>query len=373
MKYTVNVSAPISKSFRASSIAGKYDLDIKKGNTFMLQADLPTDQNDWQVGLICGPSGSGKSLLARQAFPEKSIVTGFEWKESSMVDDFPKELSVDEITGALSAVGLSSVPSWMLPYCALSNGQKFRADLARALASSEYVVYDEFTSVVDRDVARTAAYAVSKAVRRKPEQKFVAVSCHSDIIEWLEPDWVFDTLTGELRRGHLRRPSYKLRIYAGTYRNYPLFARNHYIGRPIPKHATVYLGVIDIEGSRRLVGIDSYMPCAGHKGVYQGGQCIVLPDFQGLGIGMRFIDACAELTHQRRGGIRIRSSIGSAIVNRVRAKREKLPGAAWKLAITGHRNGPDRGALKGKSSARAQNRLVVTWEYVPEAKRVPCA
>ena len=56
----------------------------------------------------------------------------------------------------------------------------------------DFVVFDEFTSVVDRQVAQTASLAISKAIRRT-KKRFIAVSCHSDIIEWLEPDWVFNT------------------------------------------------------------------------------------------------------------------------------------------------------------------------------------
>ena len=68
-----------------------------------------------------------------------------------------------------------------------------RMDLARCiLEEKDQIVFDEFTSVVDRVVAKTASFAISKAVR-KLNKKFIAVSCHKDIIEWLEPDWVFDT------------------------------------------------------------------------------------------------------------------------------------------------------------------------------------
>ena len=69
-----------------------------------------------------------------------------------------------------------------------------RVDLARALLEKDFVCFDEFTSVVDRQVAQTSCLAVSKAVR-KLNKKFVAVSCHYDILEWLQPDWVFDANT----------------------------------------------------------------------------------------------------------------------------------------------------------------------------------
>lgn len=117
-----------------------------------------------------------------------------EWISSSVIDDMPKECSVDEIEKMFYAVGFGSVPSWLKPYSVLSNGEKMRVELARAMLSDDFVVFDEFTSVVDRQVAQTASLAISKAVRRMGKQ-FVAITCHKDVIEWLQPDWVFDTNT----------------------------------------------------------------------------------------------------------------------------------------------------------------------------------
>ncbi len=90
------------------------------------------------------------------------------------------------------SVGFGSVPSWLKPYKVLSNGEKMRVDLARALLEKDFIVFDEFTSVVDRQVAQTACIAINKAIKGT-NKKFIAVSCHKDIIEWLQPDWIFDT------------------------------------------------------------------------------------------------------------------------------------------------------------------------------------
>ena len=369
MKYSVSVSSPVSTSFRAAAIIGKFDYDPGARSIFSFEAELPTDREDWQVGLIVGPSGSGKSLLARQAFPAESIVEGFTWGAAAIVDDFPGSLSVNDVTRLLTAVGLSSTPVWLLPYAALSNGQRFRADLARALATSDYAVYDEFTSVVDRDVAKAAAYAVSKEIRRRPGKRFVAISCHSDIIEWLEPDWVYRTEDHSLHWGRLRRPQIILRIYPGSYRAYPLFAHNHYLGRPIPRHATVFLGVVQIEERKKIVAIDSYHAAAGVAGLFIGGAGVVLPDFQGLGIGMRFFEAAAEFTHRMKG-VRVRNIVGSQVVNDCWARRAGKDDAAWRLVRGPHRNRPDSKTFKRrKGLQRATNRLVCSWEYVPEAQR----
>lgn len=66
--------------------------------------------------------------------------------------------------------------------------------MARALLERDFVVFDEFTSVVDRNVAKTACIAINKAIK-KTGKKFIAISCHYDILDWLQPDWVFDTNT----------------------------------------------------------------------------------------------------------------------------------------------------------------------------------
>jgi len=76
-----------------------------------------------------------------------------------------------------------------------------RVDVARALClPRELVVFDEFTSVVDREVAKIASFAISKAVRRQNGRKFVAVTCHYDVVDWLDPDWFFCTDTMEFYR-----------------------------------------------------------------------------------------------------------------------------------------------------------------------------
>jgi ABC-type ATPase with predicted acetyltransferase domain len=61
------------------------------------------------------------------------------------------------------------------------------------------VVFDEFTSVVDREIAKVSAFVISKAVRRSKKQ-FIAVTCHYDVVDWLDPDWVFCTDTMQFDR-----------------------------------------------------------------------------------------------------------------------------------------------------------------------------
>lgn len=179
---------------------------------------LPIEDWSWQIGVIVGRSGTGKTTIAKQNFPEEYI-KGFEYGAQSILDDFPENLTVAEITQALCTVGFASPPDWLKPYAVLSMGERMRVDVARALVLAEKrVVFDEFTSVIDREVAKIASLAISKAVRKSGKQ-FIAVTCHRDILDWLEPDWVFDTdvMAFDKKKEPIRRLNCKSAKFNVTY------------------------------------------------------------------------------------------------------------------------------------------------------------
>jgi ABC-type ATPase with predicted acetyltransferase domain len=176
-------------SFRVSKIQADFDVKIEQTNAYFSgKIDIP---DKWNIGVIVGGSGTGKTTIAKELFNDYYIKS-FEYNANAVVDDMPKECSVDEITKMFYAVGFGSVTSWLRPYNVLSNGEKMRVDLARALLEKDIICFDEFTSVVDRQVAQTACIAINKALK-KTDKKFIAVTCHYDILKWLEPDWIFDT------------------------------------------------------------------------------------------------------------------------------------------------------------------------------------
>jgi ABC-type ATPase involved in cell division len=155
---------------------------------------LPTNiPKNFKIGVIVGSSGSGKSTMLK----EFGIEENPEWEiNKSIISHFE---TPDIGINKLMAVGLNSIPSWYKPYHVLSNGEKFRADLARKLKSN--CVIDEYTSVVDRNVAKAASVSLSRYVKKNDVTNVILSTCHRDIIDWLEPDWVLDTDTGELLHG----------------------------------------------------------------------------------------------------------------------------------------------------------------------------
>lgn len=287
------------KSFKVEQVKSGFDLQTDHVSEHFV-GDIAIEGRDWNVGVIVGRSGTGKTTIAREVFadyyPEPYI-----YGDAAIVDEMPPGKTYKEITAAFTSVGFSSPPSWLKPYAVLSTGEKMRVDLAREILSDkEIAVFDEFTSVVDREVAKVCAYAISKAVRRL-NKKFIAVSCHEDIVDWLEPDWVYDTnLQTFTFRGHQRtRPEIKIDVYRTEGRKdtlWKIFGKYHYLSPVLNNGTHQYVGYID----GRPVCHCGILQVPIRPGVRRIHRLVVLPDYQGVGIGTRFISHLADL-YQRDG------------------------------------------------------------------------
>ena len=192
-RFDIVKHSELKDSYRVQSVIGAFDLDVGKLDEHF-SGNIDIEGKDWNVGLIVGGSGTGKTTIARELFGE-CIYSGMPHTDRAVIDDMPQGCSIQSIQRMFTSVGFASPPNWLRPYSVLSNGEKMRCDLAYALLDGkDIVVYDEFTSVVNRQVAKAASFAISKCVRRNGK-RFVAVSCHDDIIEWLQPDWIYNTDT----------------------------------------------------------------------------------------------------------------------------------------------------------------------------------
>jgi energy-coupling factor transporter ATP-binding protein EcfA2 len=270
-----------------------FDVPPQKKLTRKWKTTIPIDDEEWNVGLIVGPSGCGKSIIGREIFGANKVDRVNSWSGKSVIDDFDDNLSVDEITEACGAVGFNTIPSWLKPYSVLSNGERFRVDLARdMLEQNSPIVIDEFTSVVDRQVAKIASHATQKHVRSK-NKKFIAISCHSDIIDWLQPDWYFKPDTYEFKRRRLRpRPDVNVEIKKVKSELWKVFAPYHYINTSYFSFARSYALFIDQEP----VAFAGLMPRPISQGRNKGkviwgvSRLVTLPDWQGLGLAFVLVD-----------------------------------------------------------------------------------
>ena len=303
MNAHIVVESPVADSPRVEQVRGLFDLEPAHVSRLEWHVALPLEERAWNIGLIVGPSGCGKSTVARRLFPEMADrdehgrPPGFgEWLgRGAVIDAFPESMPIKDIVGLLSAVGFSSPPAWLRPFHVLSTGQQFRVTLALLLATTprgRRIVFDEYTSVVDRTVAQIASAALARTVRQRGQQ-FVAVTCHEDVEAWLNPDWVFRPAENLFAWRRLRRrPRVALDVVRCQASAWPLFAPHHYLSHGLSRAAVCFLA----SWRERPVAFSAWLPFfgAGPK-TRREHRTVTLPDYQGIGIGNALSDFIASL------------------------------------------------------------------------------
>lgn len=267
-----------------------FDFEFDGVNKFYPYEKPTKIPSEFGIGLIIGASGNGKSTLLKE-FGKIDTPT---WEDNkSIISHFANK---NEAIDRLNAVGLNTVPSWTKPYRVLSTGEKFRADLARQIKDG--AVIDEFTSVVDRNVAKSCSVAIRKYITRNNLKNIVFCTCHNDIVEWLRPDWIFDTDTGTLYSGvSLRQPRIELSLYETNASSWELFKKHHYLTESINKASKCFL----IKWGEEVVGFCSVLtsPNGYVKNAWRFHRVVVLPDYQGMGIGTAIMNTIGEMWRKK--------------------------------------------------------------------------
>lgn len=343
---------------------GQYDLqESNVTEHFVGSIDLP---NNWNIGLIVGRSGSGKTTIARELFGD-CIVSGYEWTHDNILDDMPKDVSIKDITKTLTSVGFSSPPSWMKKFAVLSNGEKMRCEIARAiLENKDMFVFDEFTSVVDRNVARVSSLAIQKAIRRR-NSRFIAVTCHYDVQDWLMPDWVFNTddMTFQLldvETQKKNRPGLRIDIYETKHKEqfWDMFKKYHYLSHSFNKAARVFIATCNGD----LCAFCAVLPFPHpiKRNTWKGHRSVVFPDYQGVGIGSAVTDAIAQM-YADEGKTYISTTSNPAMIH-ARAHSSKWRTTSIGRKSRGSKTGHIQNINKRGSSSAA--RITVSFEYIPQ-------
>ncbi len=312
---------------------------------YLIPDDLP---KDFGIGVIVGASGTGKSTLLK-TFGQ---VEKHNWTGGSIASHFASPVEANE---KLSAAGLMSVPEWVKPFHVLSNGQQFRANLARSLHDN--AVIDEFTSVIDRNVAKASSTAMARYVRKNSIRGIVLATCHRDILEYLEPDWVIDTDRGEWASGrYLHRPEMVLEVHPCSNEIWSHFAPHHYLSESLNKSAHCYLALWNGE----VVGFVASIayPSGTVREAYREHRLVIHPDYQGFGLGPKLSELVAQ--HYLDNGKRYFSKTSHP---RLGGYRDQSP--LWKPTSKNHMRRTDGQNLDGKQRWSIDpNRWSYSHEYI---------
>ena len=256
---------------------------------------------DFQILAIVGASGSGKSTFSKYFGNQENII----WDNNKAIISHFK--SPQEATEKLIASGISSIPTWCKPRNVLSVGEGFRADIARQLHDN--CVIDEFTSNVDRNVALSCAKSVGDYIRKKNLKKCVFVSCHKDFIDTLCPDYVID-LDDECVYDTRRLPKrkFELSLYKGGDKGeiWRIFRKHHYMTQDLNMASNLYT----IYFNKTIIGCIYILPLPNGylKNAWRVHRLVINPDYQGLGIGTKFLETICDLYSYNNAKIYIRTS-----------------------------------------------------------------
>ena len=164
------------------------------------------------------------------------------------------------------------------------------------MSGGDLIVFDEFTSVVDRTVAKIASAALAKAIRkRRTTARFVAVTCHYDVLDWLTPDWILDMQTGETQWRCLQRPPIELDIYPCRRAMWRMFAPHHYLTGSISATSQCFIAAY----RQQAIAFAGLASIIAHPRWRRIGRLVVLPDYQGVGVGGALLDWTAQYGRAR--------------------------------------------------------------------------
>tara|TARA_R100000544_G_scaffold18697_1_gene8923 strand:+ start:183 stop:1331 length:1149 start_codon:yes stop_codon:yes gene_type:complete len=357
MKVTLKNS--IKNDIYTEYVYDKFDIQNREETEVNINFSLGEAKNfDWNIGIIYGSSGSGKTTILKQMGQlsksefdlDKSLISNFDWLEP------------EDASRLLSSMGLSSVPTWLRPFHLLSNGEQFRAELAYKIGKAkdnEVVLIDEFTSVVDRDVAKSMSFAIQKYIR-KNNKRMVVASCHYDIMEWLTPDWVSSPQKngGALERSPLlrgSRPNIELQVSRVESNTWDLFKEHHYLTEKANKSCKFLL----FTWNNKPVGMVAVInqPRKGCPNGFALSRTVVLPDFQGLGLGVKLSEYSAAMFKDMGGKIYTKTIHPALGVHR--NKSDNWRGTTFNGKISQH-------AKYDKSAKARLERVSYCHEYVGE-------
>jgi ABC-type lipoprotein export system ATPase subunit/GNAT superfamily N-acetyltransferase len=347
-------------------IKRKYDIaDYKEAEVAI--PELPQDG----IVLIVGTSGSGKSTILRSLGEHVQPRVEF---YNTVIENFSTPERGEEL---LLACGLRTIPAWFRPANTLSNGEYHRFEMAMCLDQGIGTI-DEFTSVVDRDTAKSLALSIRKFYdRRGTTDPLYIASCHRDIIDWLDPDWVYDTDLQKLdnRRSLLRlgtRPRLSLTIRSTTPDYWRYFSRYHYLDTRMSRSVHCYVLLL----GDKPIGFHAAIHSTNRDihSYWRGHRTVILPEFQGMGIGTAFSDAIAEIYVSR--GLRYFSKTAHPSFGE---HREKSP--LWRATSTNRKSRKGSYLLKDGSirsmpgyggnaqiALRDADRICYSHEYIGSVK-----
>ena len=197
-KYHIDVrfQTRVERGPRVMEIAEAFGIGLED-KEFVVFDHLDLDVEPGDVVYITGQSGGGKSVLLRD-LQRQMIAAGMHtvnldditFRDVPLIDQIGKD--TDDAIRLLAIAGISDAYLYVRKPSELSDGQRYRLRLAKAVESGAAVwVADEFLAILDRTTAKVIAFSMQKVARRVGATLLVATT-HTDMVADLAPDLVVE-------------------------------------------------------------------------------------------------------------------------------------------------------------------------------------
>jgi hypothetical protein len=229
-------------------------------------------------------------------------------------------------------------------------------------------VVDEFTSVIDRQVAQIGSASIAKSARKNNKQ-LILLTCHYDVLDWLEPDWVYQPHLNKMYTGrsHHQRPKLNLEIRRVHRDAWKIFSKHHYLDSSLHTASRCFVGFID--GVPATFSSVLHFPHATAKNIKREHRTVCLPDFQGVGLGNVMSDTIASAFKSIGFRYRSQTSHPGMIGSRNNSNNWKMDSTP-SITLTAGKTSSKKTGKSGMSKATAfglngfGKRLIASFEYV---------
>lgn len=360
----VKLQSEMFTNFRCQVAANSLDIDIKKKSIHHLHIEGINIPESWNVGLVYGSSGSGKTTLIKEIFGERIFETMLKQQEP-IINQFPENYTYEECAMMLNGIGLNTVPCWIRPVNTLSNGQKARAEAALLMSQDkEIICVDEWTSVVDRTVAKAMSFCIGKYAK-KNNKKIILCSCHYDVIEWLKPDWLIDCnkQAFELPKSNnfffTERDKLEFEIREIGRESWRYFSKYHYLSDKLPGGQIYLYGLFHNFNQIGFQCFANYVPTRkGNAPIFHSNRTVIHPDYNGLGLGIKLINESSKLLNKKKY-CKIMAKFSSTPVFKAMIKEKQ-----WKFLGETRLMGKMQRGKMGHSDGGFRDKGVKTYNFV---------
>ena len=184
------------RSPRVLDVAEAFGIGLEEKDFVVFDKETYTI-NKGDVVYITGQSGGGKSVLLRELARQmaergQSVINldNIVFEDCALVDQIGK--NTDDGLRLLGMAGINDAHLWVRKPSELSDGQRYRLRLAKAMETgAEVWVADEFLAVLDRTSAKVIAFSLQNQARRAGATVIVATT-HTDMRPDLFPSLVVD-------------------------------------------------------------------------------------------------------------------------------------------------------------------------------------